>query len=97
MLAVLGLCVRSFGLGAVVRVYLLPQMVANFYLCAITFMQHTHPDVPHCSPWTQGAADPVRGPRAPCWRPASGASQQPRLGPLQARGFPHVLPPRQAL
>ena len=29
-------------------------MIANFYLCAITFMQHTHPDVPHFSgdDWT---------------------------------------------
>ena len=98
MLAVLGLCVRSFGLGAVVRVYLLPQMVANFYLCAITFMQHTHPDVPHCSPWTQGAGRP--GPRTA--RPFLAArlwclpTAAPRAAP-SARDPARFAPPCQAL
>ena len=44
-------------------VYLLPQMVANFYLCAITFMQHTHPDVPHFNEdewtWLRGALSTI--------------------------------------
>jgi len=35
-------------------IYLVPQTICNFYLCAITFMQHTHADVPHFegSDWT---------------------------------------------
>ena len=45
---------HTWGLLAFVRSYLIPQMICNFYLCSITFMQHTHPDVPHFddSQWT---------------------------------------------
>ena len=45
-------------------------MITNFYLCAITFMQHTHPDVPHFDDdqwtWLRGALhdDRTMGPFA---------------------------------
>ena len=38
---------RAYSAAAVARAYLVPQMVTNFYLVTITFMHHTHPDVPH--------------------------------------------------
>ena len=38
-------------------------MITNFYLCAITFMQHTHPDVPHFDDdqwtWLRGALSTI--------------------------------------
>ena len=44
------------------RCYLLPQMITNHYLTSITFMQHTHPDVPHFNDehwnWLRGEPDP---------------------------------------
>ena len=46
-LAACALGVSTWGFAAFVRSYLIPQMIANLYLCAITFMQHTHEDVPH--------------------------------------------------
>jgi len=53
----------TWGFAALVRSYLIPQMIANFYLCAITFMQHTHPDVPHFDDaewtWLRGALSTI--------------------------------------
>lgn len=55
--------VARWGLLAVVRTYLVPQTITNFYLCAITFMQHTHPDVPHFNgdewTWLRGALSTI--------------------------------------
>ena len=62
-LGALGVAVQTFGLLEVGRSYIVPQMIANFYLCAITFMQHTHPDVPHFNEdhwtWLRGALSTI--------------------------------------
>ena len=38
-------------------------MITNFYLCAITYLQHTHPDVPHFDDehwtWLRGALSTI--------------------------------------
>jgi len=54
MLAILGVCIHWYGFAAVVRVYSVPQTIANTYLVVITYMQHTHPEVPHfdADDWT---------------------------------------------
>ena len=53
----------TWGTIAFIRSYLIPQMITNFYLCAITFMQHTHPDVPHFDDdqwtWLRGALSTI--------------------------------------
>ena len=55
--------VHTWGLAMVVKVYLIPQCICNFYLTSITFMQHTHPDVPHFGPdewtWLRGAISTI--------------------------------------
>jgi len=55
--------ISTFGLATVVMVYLIPQMGCNFYLTSITFMQHTHPDVPHFGSdewtWMRGAVSTI--------------------------------------
>lgn len=62
-LGALGVAVQTWGLFEVARSYIVPQMIANFYLCAITFMQHTHPDVPHFNEdhwtWLRGALSTI--------------------------------------
>ena len=62
-LAACGLGIYTWGTIAFVRSYLIPQMITNFYLCAITFMQHTHPDVPHFDDdqwtWLRGALSTI--------------------------------------
>jgi len=59
----IGCCIRAFGFGPVWRLYFVPQMIANFYLCMITFMQHTHADVPHFNDeqwtWLRGAISTI--------------------------------------
>jgi len=61
--AVLGCIIRQVGFGNVFFYYGVPQMIANFYLCMITFMQHTHPDVPHFNDdewtWLRGAVSTI--------------------------------------
>jgi len=58
-----GMGVYTFGFAALVRSYLIPQMICNFYLAAITFMQHTHPEVPHFDDdqwtWLRGALSTI--------------------------------------
>merc|ERR1719198_1624064 len=55
--------VHTWGLAMVVKVYLIPQCICNFYLTSITFMQHTHPDVPHFDSdewtWLRGAISTI--------------------------------------
>ena len=61
--AFLGLGIRHFGFLEIARSYWFPQIGANFYLAAITFMQHTHPDVPHFEDeqwtWLRGALSTI--------------------------------------
>mmetsp|Transcript_9159 Transcript_9159/g.20016 ORF Transcript_9159/g.20016 Transcript_9159/m.20016 type:complete len:238 (-) Transcript_9159:273-986(-) len=54
MLGFLAAAAAKVGMYQVFMIYLVPQTICNFYLCAITFMQHTHADVPHFegSDWT---------------------------------------------
>jgi len=56
-------CMHTFGVATVFKVYLVPQMICNFYLTSITFMQHTHPDVPHFGSeewtWLRGAISTI--------------------------------------
>jgi len=62
-LALVGLAIHNYGFLEVMRTYGVPQMIANFYLCMITFMQHTHPDVPHFEDsewtWLRGAVSTI--------------------------------------
>lgn len=62
-LAAIGLGIHNYGFFDVWRYYIVPQMIANFYLCMITFMQHTHPDVPHFNDdewtWLRGAVSTI--------------------------------------
>ena len=62
-LAVLAKCVSVWGFSAVFFNYLVPQTICNFYLCAITFMQHTHESVPHFNSeewtWLRGALSTI--------------------------------------
>jgi omega-6 fatty acid desaturase (delta-12 desaturase) len=61
--AALALAVKNCGFFAVAMAYWVPQIGANFYLAAITFMQHTHPDVPHFEDedwtWLRGAISTI--------------------------------------
>lgn len=62
-MVVLGMCVFEWGVLAVFLNYLVPQTICNFYLCAITFMQHTHEAVPHFNSeewtWLRGALSTI--------------------------------------
>lgn len=64
----LALCCAAYGISTlgffeVFRSYLVPVWICNFYLAAITFMQHTHPDVPHFEDaewtWLRGALSTI--------------------------------------
>jgi len=52
-----------FGMFEMWRSYVVPQVICNFYLAAITYMQHTHPDVPHFEDeqwtWLRGAISTI--------------------------------------
>lgn len=49
----------SFGWPWLVKTYVLPYLVVNFWLVCITFLQHTHPNLPHYDDnewdWLRGA------------------------------------------
>jgi omega-6 fatty acid desaturase (delta-12 desaturase) len=47
MIGLLSYCGQLFGSWNVVRYYLLPYLCVNFWLVLITYLQHTHPDLPH--------------------------------------------------
>ncbi|KNE56023.1 hypothetical protein AMAG_01866 [Allomyces macrogynus ATCC 38327] len=49
MLGLLGYAGSVFGAAAVVKFYLIPYLFVNMWLVIITFLQHTHPDLPHYS------------------------------------------------
>lgn len=54
---------QAFGYDALARYYVAPLMVVNFWLVMITWLQHTHPSVPHYSgeqwTWLKGALSTV--------------------------------------
>lgn len=54
MTAVLAYWCQLFGVKQIALLYLAPQMIVNIYLTCITFMQHTHEEVPHfaADEWT---------------------------------------------
>ncbi|KAI8471658.1 MAG: fatty acid desaturase-domain-containing protein [Monoraphidium minutum] len=49
----------AFGWPWLVKAYVMPYLVVNFWLVAITFLQHTHPGLPHYDDadweWLRGA------------------------------------------
>merc|ERR1711920_20472 len=63
MLAVLAACISQHGFFKVFGLYGVPQVICNFYLCVITYMQHTHADVPHFESedwtWLRGALSTI--------------------------------------
>ncbi|KAJ1975319.1 hypothetical protein H4R33_006674 [Dimargaris cristalligena] len=44
----------TFSILTVIKFYVIPYLMVNFWLVTITFLQHTHPAVPHYRPkeWT---------------------------------------------
>lgn len=54
---------QAFGVAAVVKTYLVPYFIVNWWLVMITFLQHTHPSLPHYSEgewdWLRGALSTV--------------------------------------
>jgi omega-6 fatty acid desaturase (delta-12 desaturase) len=54
---------QAFGVAAVVKTYLIPYFIVNWWLVMITFLQHTHPSLPHYSEgewdWLRGALSTV--------------------------------------
>ncbi|KAJ1982400.1 hypothetical protein H4R33_005043 [Dimargaris cristalligena] len=53
-LSALGYASYIFSFLTVVKFYVIPYFMVNFWLVTITFLQHTHPSVPHYRPkeWT---------------------------------------------
>jgi omega-6 fatty acid desaturase (delta-12 desaturase) len=49
---------RTFGVAAVVKAYVVPYFIVNWWLVMITFLQHTHPSLPH---YAEGEWDWLRG------------------------------------
>ena len=49
MFCVLGFAARTFGTSNVALFYGGPYLWVNFWLVTITFLQHTHTDIPHYS------------------------------------------------
>lgn len=65
MMAGLGVLGHNFGWLWLVRSYIIPYLIVNFWLVMITLLQHTHPDLPHyhATEW-----DWLRGALATCDR-----------------------------
>jgi len=57
-LGVLGYCVYAFGFAAVACYYIIPYLIVNHNLVAITYLQHTDTYVPH---YREGAFTSMRG------------------------------------
>jgi fatty acid desaturase len=49
----------TFGWAWLVKSYVVPYLIVNFWLVTITFLQHTHPNLPHYEDeewdWLRGA------------------------------------------
>jgi len=54
---------RGFGWEWLVKTYVVPYMIVNFWLVLITYLQHSHPGLPHYSDsewdWLRGALSTV--------------------------------------
>ena len=54
---------RSFGWVWLTKTYVVPYLIVNFWLVLITFLQHTHPGLPHYTndewTWLKGALSTV--------------------------------------
>lgn len=54
---------RSFGWPWLVKTYVVPYLIVNFWLVVITLLQHTHPGLPHFNDnewnWLRGALGTV--------------------------------------
>ena len=50
MAGLLYFCGQQFGSGTVARLYVLPYMWLNHWIVAITYLHHTHPDLPKFEP-----------------------------------------------
>lgn len=63
MLSVLGYLGHTQGWLWLTRVYLIPYLVVNHWLVTITYLQHTHPALPHYDTetwdWLRGALSTV--------------------------------------
>jgi len=50
---------QTFGWPWLIKTYIMPYFVVNFWLVTVTFLQHTHPNVPHYADeewdWLRGA------------------------------------------
>ncbi|KAL6753156.1 microsomal delta-12 fatty acid desaturase [Haematococcus lacustris] len=55
----LGLLWKTFGFMWLLKMYIIPYLVVNHWLVMITFLQHTHPSLPHYDDkewdWLRGA------------------------------------------
>ncbi|KAI9222097.1 fatty acid desaturase-domain-containing protein [Blastocladiella britannica] len=49
-LGALGYASSVFGLAAIVKFYVIPYLFVNMWLVLITYLQHTHEDLPHYTP-----------------------------------------------
>lgn len=49
---------RTFGWAWLVKTYVVPYLIVNFWLVTITLLQHTHPELPH---YTDSEWDWLRG------------------------------------
>lgn len=49
---------EAMGWGWMVRTYIVPYLIVNFWLVMITLLQHTHPHLPH---YTDAEWDWLRG------------------------------------
>lgn len=49
----------TWGWAWLVKSYVIPYLIVNFWLVTITFLQHTHPNLPHYEDeewdWLRGA------------------------------------------
>lgn len=54
----LGTLAKAFGWAWLLKVYVVPYLIVNFWLVMITFLQHTHPKLPH---YTDAEWDWLRG------------------------------------
>ena len=50
---------RTMGTAWLIKTYLIPYLIVNHWLVLITFLQHTHPKLPHFDDreweWMRGA------------------------------------------
>jgi omega-6 fatty acid desaturase (delta-12 desaturase) len=49
---------QAYGWPWLVKTYIIPYLVVNFWLVMITYLQHTHPNLPH---YEDGEWDWLRG------------------------------------